>query len=38
MCAIAGAIAESFYGGTGLDNDRILAEYLDVFLREELNK
>lgn len=38
MCAIAGSIAESFYGGTGLDDDQIIADYLDVFLREELSK
>jgi ADP-ribosylglycohydrolase len=38
MCAIAGGIAESFYGGTGLDDDQILEDYLDEFLREELKK
>ena len=32
MCCIAGGIAESFYGTTGMDNERILKKYLDEYL------
>lgn len=36
MMAIAGPIAEEFYGGTGMDNDSILRRYLDDWLLERL--
>lgn len=29
LCAIGGGIAEEFYHGTGLDEDRLLRKYLD---------
>lgn len=29
LCAIGGAVAEEFYHGTGLDDDKILRHYLD---------
>ena len=36
MGAIAGPMAETFYGGTGLDNNAILERYLDKYLLEQL--
>lgn len=36
MGAIAGPMAETFYGGTGLDNASILNKYLDPFLYKAL--
>ena len=32
LCAIGGGIAEEFYHGTGLDNEKLLKEYLDEYL------
>lgn len=32
MCCIAGGIAEAYYGTTGLDNEKILKQYLDTYL------
>ncbi len=36
LCAIGGAVAEDFYKGTGLKNDKILEHYLDERLIEIL--
>lgn len=36
LCAIGGGIAEEFYHGTGLDEDRLLKKYLDDELYEIL--
>ena len=32
LCTIGGGIAEEFYHGTGLDNEKLLKEYLDEYL------
>lgn len=36
LCAIGGCIAEEFYGTTGFDNERLLRQYLDKKLYEEV--
>lgn len=36
LCAIGGGIAEEFYHGTGLDEDKLLKKYLDTELYEIL--
>lgn len=36
LCAIGGGIAEEFYHGTGLDEDKLLKKYLDENLYEIL--
>lgn len=38
ICAIGGGIAEELFHGTGLDDDRILKEYLSEELYQLLNK